>query len=136
MFRARRIFHFPIALSLITLAACSSEKERCISNSLAKTKDYMMQIKQTETNIERGYALHQQSIPYTETYICYDKERQAIMCQDKRMHLLETPVTIDLANEGAKLSRLKAKPSLPLKLVTKHIKNDQCRLGFRGSCAG
>ena len=117
------------ASTLFLLAACATPQQRCIAQATADTRALEAQIKTTEATIERGYALHRQSIPYTQTRVCYDKKRRPFPCNRTRFHPLETPVTVDLGQERAKLAQMKAKLA---KLKPKAVATTEaCRRSYR-----
>ncbi len=94
---------------VLGLAACATPQQRCVAQATADVRSLQAQIKTTEATIARGYALHRQSVPYTRTRICHNKEGLAFPCHRTGFHRIETPVTVDIDNEKAKLAQMKAK---------------------------
>ncbi|SEW04019.1 hypothetical protein SAMN05444851_1030 [Aliiroseovarius sediminilitoris] len=94
---------------LLGLSACATPQQRCIAGATADYRTLQTQIKTAESNIARGYALHRQSIPITNTRVCYDGNKNPYTCQRTAFRQIETPVSIDIDNEKAKLAGLKAK---------------------------
>ncbi len=94
---------------MLGLTACATPQQRCIAGATADYRTLQAQIKTTEANIARGYALHRQSIPIRSTRVCYDSKRRPYTCHRTAFQQIETPVSIDIGNEKAKLASLKAK---------------------------
>ncbi|MCK0139399.1 hypothetical protein [Aliiroseovarius sp. F47248L] len=91
------------------LTGCATPQQRCIAGATAEYHTLQAQIKTAETNIARGYALHRQSIPITNTRVCYDSNKKPYTCHRTAFRQIETPVSIDIGNEKAKLASLKKK---------------------------
>ncbi|MDE9449894.1 hypothetical protein J3R80_05335 [Aliiroseovarius sp. Z3] len=92
---------------ILALTACATPQQRCIAGATADYRTLQAQIKTAEANIARGYALHRQSIPITNTRVCYDSKKKPYTCHRTAFRQIETPVSIDIGNEKAKLARLK-----------------------------
>lgn len=94
------------AISLLTLAACSTPLQQCISSAQAQRDQISLQVEVAEGNIARGYAVHRQSVPYTFTGVCYDEFDVRYACEQTERRIVETPVTIDIGEERLKLANL------------------------------
>ncbi len=94
---------------VLGLASCATPQQRCIAGASADVRTLKSQIETAEANIARGYALHRQSIPITNTRVCYDAKKRPYTCHRTAYRQIETPVTIDIGNEKAKLASLKSK---------------------------
>lgn len=105
------MYHFSTLAAVATLAflaACATPQELCISQAQSRPAAISEQIATTSGNIDRGYAIFRQSVPYTYASTCYDDSGAAYSCQENGTRIEETPVAIDVAQERRKLVRLKA----------------------------
>lgn len=98
---------FAIAL----LAACATPYEQCVSQANSDLRQTEREILHFRTNVNRGYAVHRQSIPYTVARECVDEHEQTYRCDEVRYYTEETPVSIDIAAEQHKLERASARLS-------------------------
>lgn len=99
-----------VFLTVLTmLSACATPQQQCIATASAETRALQAQIKETQATIARGYAVHEQSVPYTSTNICYDGKKQRYLCPRTEFRRIETPVSVDIAAEKAKLAQLKTR---------------------------
>lgn len=94
---------------LTLLNACATPQQQCINTASAQARALQAQIKETQATVARGYAVHKQTVPYTSTNVCYDKEKQPFLCPQTQFRRIETPVTVDIAAEKAKLAQLKTR---------------------------
>lgn len=115
-------------LALPILAACATPYERCVSRN---GKDYIelkQQIATTEGNIERGYAIHKQTVPETVWGYCPRYRDGNIIghrpCPETFYREIETPVVINVAEERRKLVALKAE--LPALQSRQTVVEAQC----------
>jgi hypothetical protein len=60
-------------------------------------------------NLARGYALHTQQVPYSYQGQCQDDYLNYYTCKVNASRTQETPVTIDMEREEAKLRQLDAR---------------------------
>lgn len=93
----------PLIAALLTLTACATPQERCISSARSEQNGITRQINKIETNIARGYAIHEQTVPYTFIATCLDEASVEYSCEKNGTRIEETPVTIDIAEERRKL---------------------------------
>lgn len=114
----------PAALAL--LAACATPQEACISQARADVSTLEARIATARGNIERGYAIHRQSVPYTYVDTCFDDAGATYQCEQNATRIEETPVAIDVAEERAKLARLQAR--LPALSAEAQARIAQCRI--------
>lgn len=100
----------PVAATsvLILLVACATPQQQCIARETAEYRSVSAQITSLEETLARGYALHRQSVPIVETRTCQTKDGQLYPCQRTRLHMIETPVAVDLKDIRTKLKRLRA----------------------------
>ncbi|SMR70979.1 hypothetical protein SAMN04488030_0599 [Aliiroseovarius halocynthiae] len=97
-----------IGISLALLGACATPQKQCIARETAEYRAVSAQIKKLEETSARGYALHRQTIPYTDTRICRVKGKEPFLCPRTRFRTIETPVSVDMGDVRKKLERLKA----------------------------
>lgn len=105
-------FHPRVALSVVVLSvlsACATPQQQCIHTVSAEARALQAQIRETQATVARGYAVHKQTVPYTSTNVCYNKEKQPFLCPQTQFKRIETPVTVDIAAEKAKLAQLKTR---------------------------
>ena len=93
-------------ISLLALGACSTPLQQCVSNAQEEQAQISARIGVAQGNIERGYAIHRQSVPYTFTGVCYDNLDVQYACEKSDTRTEETPVAIDIAEERQKLADL------------------------------
>ena len=97
-----------IGTVLALLAACATPQKQCIARETAEYRAVSAQIEELEETLERGYALHRQTVPFTETRICRVTGKEPYLCPRTRFHTIETPVSVDIDDTRKKLARLKA----------------------------
>lgn len=102
----RGIFAAPLVAALVILTGCATPQERCISDARAQLHAISADIRTAQGNIDRGYAIHYQDVPYTYISTCYDDDGAAYDCETNGIRTEETPVAIDVAEERRKLDRL------------------------------
>ncbi|MCF6302374.1 MAG: hypothetical protein L3J13_04115 [Devosiaceae bacterium] len=102
----RKILASTSFAALLTLSACSTPIQTCISNASADRDEIAEKFEIAQGNVERGYAIHRQSVPYTYTGQCFNGTVGSYSCQKTGTRVLETPVTIDVNEERQKLAAL------------------------------
>lgn len=117
---------FIILAALLTLAACATPREQCISGARAEQSAIVARIQIAEGNIARGFAIHHQRVPYTYAGICYDGVGGSYSCPRTGVRTSETPVAIDVAEERRKLAGLKRQ--LPAATARADAAAAQCRM--------
>lgn len=103
--------HRLFLLALLPLIACGTPQEQCIA---AATKDIRVLdrlITATQSNLERGYAIHREQYQYTVRQICGEIDGEKIYCNVPEFGYRSVPVSIDLNAEQAKLNSQLAKRS-------------------------
>ena len=95
------------ALALLT--ACATPQEQCINTASNTVRNLQSGISKTQGNIQRGYAIHKQQQPYKVARICYGKDKKPYSCMETEFRTVETPVTINVADERRKLAQMKAR---------------------------
>ncbi|MDE0590459.1 hypothetical protein OU789_11025 [Halocynthiibacter sp. C4] len=115
-----------IALSaLLALSACATQQQRCISSVTANQRNIAQLIAVTEANINRGYGVNVQRVPYTVYGRCYDSYSiRSYSCPETYYRTVTTPVTVDLDAEKRKLAQLKQR--LPEEQKRAKAGVDQC----------
>ena len=104
-------FILPLLTALALLAACATPQERCIRQGATEQTRLLGEIKVTEGNIARGYAIHRQTLPETVFYRCRRIHDGKVVgyypCPETIYRTIETPVPIVVAEERKKLRGLK-----------------------------
>ena len=119
-------FAAPAALAL--LAACATPQEACISQAQSGVKALEAKIATAQGNIDRGYAIFSQTVPYTYVDTCYDDTGASYQCEKNGTRVEDTPVPIDVAEERAKLARFRAQ--LPAARRNANAQIAQCRATY------
>ncbi len=115
----------PLALFLI-LAACATPQQKCIADASAEHDGLVAQAQVLRGNIDRGYAIHRQDVPYTYLGTCYYSTGEAYPCMQTRTRVQETPVAIDVAEERRKLAAVEAR--IPAVRARTDAAIAQCRI--------
>ncbi|WP_082802229.1 hypothetical protein [Falsihalocynthiibacter arcticus] len=96
---------------LMLLVACATPQQRCINGATREYQTVANLAAQTELNIARGYAIDVSYVPYTVYETCYYGNRRAYACPQTYNRTVETPQTIDVAEQKRILADLKIKLS-------------------------
>ena len=122
----RNILASTTFVALFALSACSTPLQTCISNASVERDVIVQKIAIAQGNIDRGYAVHRQSVPYTYEDECFDANVGSYSCQKTGTRIDETPVTIDVEGERDKLADLQ----LQLVVANQRVNADmaQCRV--------
>jgi hypothetical protein len=88
------------------LAACATPRESCINNVHSQIRTIEQAITKTESDINRGYAVHVTRESYTSLTRCTDAQGHHYPCERTRYTTKEQPVSIDIDAEQRKLERL------------------------------
>ena len=99
--------HFAPLTALALLAACATPQEQCINTAANEVGTLRNNIVTLNGNISRGYAIHHSQEQYEVADICYDKDKKPYTCHHTAYRSVETPVTIDVADQRRKLAELK-----------------------------
>ena len=91
----------------LPLIACATPQERCQRSATAALRAQREHIAVTRRTIDRGYAIHRQTVPYTYQGTCYHDEI-SYSCPRTGYRTEETPVAVDISEERRKLARLTA----------------------------
>jgi hypothetical protein len=95
--------------AIIMLSGCLSPREQCVSDSKVPLRLATNERELVAQNLERGYAVHTQQVPYSYQGQCQDDYLNYYTCTVNAFHTQETPVTIDMEREEAKLRQLDAR---------------------------
>ncbi|HHB83054.1 MAG TPA: hypothetical protein ENK61_06235 [Devosia sp.] len=122
----RKLLSSTTFAALFVLSACSTPLETCISNASADRDTIVQKIAIAQGNIDRGYAIHRQSVPYTYTGECIGANVGRYACEKTGTRIDETPVTIDINEERQKLAALERQ----LIIANQRVNADmaQCRV--------
>lgn len=99
--------HFALLPALALIAACATPQEQCINTASNEVRSMKRLMNVTHGNITRGYAIHRSTESYQVTDVCFDKDKKPYTCYDIEYRTVESPVTIDIADERRKLAALK-----------------------------
>jgi len=99
--------HFAILPALALLAACATPQEQCINTASNEVRAIRSAINTAQGNIARGYAIHRHTESYQVPDVCYDNNKKPYRCFDIEYRTIETPVSINVAEERRKLANLK-----------------------------
>jgi len=114
--------------ALALIAACATPQEQCINTASNEVRTMQKAISKTEGNIARGYAIHRSQEPYQVTDICYNKDKKPYPCFHTQYRTIETPVTINVAEERRKLAALKRHLPAAMRRMETGIRN--CRIQY------
>lgn len=90
------------------LFGCSTPLEDCNSRATKDLRTLRSAISETSGNIGRGYAVHNQSVPYTYQGSCWSYQYQTYYsCAQNGYRNQSTPVSINVNQERQKLADLK-----------------------------
>ena len=98
--------------AVIMLSGCLSPREQCVLDAKAPQRLAMSERELLAENLERGYAVHTQQVPYSYQGQCQDEFLNYYTCTINASRTQETPVAIDMEREEAKLRQLDARISL------------------------
>ena len=124
-----------VILAFAALAACGTPQEQCISRNTRDLRTVDRLVKETEGNLERGYAL--ETVTRWEEYwdTCFDRVEvggqvsvRPYSCMREYSYTEERPKAIDLKAEAQKLESLKAKRTELARAAAPLI--EQCKLEF------
>ena len=106
---------------LILLTGCISPRDICIAKSKNIYKKTIIEKQITEANLQRGYAVHKQSVPYEYEGQCQDEYLEYYKCRKIGYRIKETPVSIDLNHEEKKLKKIREKLALRTSLAIEEV---------------
>jgi len=112
----------------LVITACSTPQEQCISRASAEYRSLQSKIATAQGNIDRGYAIHRQTVPYTVPAVCTNKQGKKYPCPRTEYRTEETPVSIDIREERRKIAAFKARLPAALRLAEAGAK--QCRVAY------
>lgn len=126
-----------LLLLLPLLAACGTPQEQCIARVTRDLRVVDRLIAETETNINRGYAMEEVTVWRMEWVVCAPpppppkpgmKPPPPRMCMDREPDTVLRPKAIDIAEESRKLKQLKDKRAQLSRDATPLI--EQCRIAY------
>lgn len=99
--------------ALVSLAACSTPRERCEQDATRDLNAVSALIVETEQNIARGYAIRRELEERPDIRFCvgdrFNNHVGLVFCNDTETRVVTRPEAIDLAAERAKLADLRKK---------------------------
>lgn len=120
--------HFATLPALALIAACATPQEQCINTAANEVRAIRSGISTAQGNITRGYAIHRQTQSYQVPSVCFDAEKKPYRCFEFDTRTIETPVTINVADEKRKLASLKKR--LPTATREMNAGVASCRVQF------
>ena len=109
----RRPLRLACLAFLPVLAGCASPLQQCLQANAGELYDVRADIARTQGNIERGYAVHRQTVTTTQVGFCGGVGRYYDPvgiywsgCRYPSSTRVETPVAIDVNAERQKLAAL------------------------------
>lgn len=112
--------------AIIMVSGCLSPREQCVSDAKIPQRLAMKERGLVAQNLDRGYAIHTQQVPYSYQGQCQDANLKYYPCIVNGYRTQETPVPIDMKREEAKLRKLDARISLILENERRQLA--QCAL--------
>ena len=112
--------------AIIMVSGCLSPREQCVSDAKIPQRLAMKERGLVAQNLDRGYAVHTQQVPYSYQGQCQDANLKYYPCIVNGYRTQETPVPIDMKREEAKLRKLDARISLILENERRQLA--QCAL--------
>ena len=95
--------------AIVILSGCASPREQCVSDARSPRLMVMNDRNVVAKNLERGYAVHSQQVPYSYESQCQDDYLNYYTCTVNSSRTQEPPVPIDMQREEAKLEQLDAR---------------------------
>lgn len=104
---------FAVCFALGTVAllsGCATPQEQCVANATQQYRSVQAALSTAQSNINRGYAVHTQTVPYTVQSTCYRNDPYTYMsipypCPSTSYRTQSTPVPIDAAEERRKIAQ-------------------------------
>ena len=112
--------------AIIMVSGCLSPREQCVSDAKIPQRLAMKERGLVAQNLDRGYAIHTQQVPYSYQGQCQDANLKYYPCIVNGYRTQEIPVPIDMKREEAKLRKLDARISLILENERRQLA--QCAL--------
>ena len=95
--------------AIVILSGCASPREQCVFDAKSPRLMVMNDRNMVAQNLERGYAVHSQQVPYSYQGQCQDEYLNYYTCTVNSSRTQETPVPIDMQREETKLEQLNAR---------------------------
>ena len=95
--------------AIVILSGCASPREQCVFDAKSPRLMVMNDRNMVAQNLERGYAVHSQQVPYSYQGQCQDEYLNYYTCTVNSSRTQETPVPIDMQREETKLEQLDAR---------------------------
>jgi len=109
--------HAPLALlAALALAACETPHESCLSSASRDLTVVESLIRETQGNLQRGYALEEEQIVDVDRSFCRvereDGDIDLVPCDRTEVENVQRPVAIDLGAEQVKLESLQERRAI------------------------
>ncbi|HVG48139.1 MAG TPA: hypothetical protein VM899_08405 [Rubellimicrobium sp.] len=97
-------------LAALALAACETPQQSCLSSASRDLRVVESLIRETQANLQRGYAVEQEQVVDVDRSFCRverdDGDIDLVPCDRTEVENVSRPVAIDLRAEQAKLDGL------------------------------
>ena len=120
--------HYALLPALILIAACATPQEQCINTASNEVRTIRSGISTAQGNIGRGYAIHRSTESYQVPDICHDSNKKPYRCFETEYRTVETPVSINVAEERRKLAALQKRLPAAMRQMKAGVAN--CRVQF------
>lgn len=105
----RRLVYSFAVLAAALLSGCATPKQKCMSDATSQLRSVESALMTAQGNVDRGYALYTQRVPYTVARICYHSypRTNAVIpysCPETYYRTQTTPVAINVAEERRKVA--------------------------------
>ncbi len=111
-----RIRTIVVLAGLPLLAACATPLQTCVADTTVELRRVQADIERVSGNIDRGYAIHRQTVTRPQVGFCggFGRYRDPVGihvsgCRGTDHVRLETPVPVDIDAEKQKLADLRAR---------------------------
>jgi|UPI00056C8AC8 hypothetical protein len=106
----KRAVQCSLVVAVALLSGCATPRDQCISNATQLYRNAETALATAQGNINRGYALHTERVPYTVMRTCYRNYPYTYggipyACPSTQFRTQTTPVPIDVAEERTKLAQ-------------------------------
>lgn len=129
----KRVVQCSLVAAVALLSGCATPRDQCISNATQLYRNAETALATAQGNINRGYALHTERVPYTVAGTCYRNAPYGYAaipyyCPSTHYRTQTTPVPIDVAEERQKVTQYQK--MLPQLRRQASLQVEQCKAQF------
>lgn len=104
-----RVLQCSMIAAVTLLSGCATPRDQCISNATQEYRNAETAMVTAQGNVNRGYALFTERVPYTITSTCYRNHPYTHVgipyaCPSTQYRTQTTPVPINVAEERKKVA--------------------------------